>query len=75
MVTYRLAEKHPLQQKFNKLEQYMEKLKIEIHWCGNGFQVIDLETGLITTLVDAESNTIISQLPYLVESKLIYERG
>ena len=69
----RLTEKHPLMIKLRALEAHMDDAEISIEWYGHRMIVTDTGSGESATYQDAESGEHISELPHIMETKLICE--
>ncbi len=67
----RLTETHPLMKKLKALELYMDEMKISIEWNGHEMIVTDAETNQAAYLRDNDSGESLTELPYIMETKLI----
>ncbi|MEE9451044.1 MAG: hypothetical protein V3V72_13425 [Ignavibacteriaceae bacterium] len=67
----RLTELHPLMKKLRALEAYMDQQKISVEWNGYDMQVTDTETNEAAYLKDCDNGEALTELPYMMETKLI----
>ena len=69
----RLTENHPLTQKVEKLEKFMNDLGISFEWDGYHMNITDTETNVSAVYRDKESGEEVTTIPYGYEVKLVVD--
>lgn len=67
----RLTEKHPLDIKLRKLEDYMNENGITLEW--NGYNMVFKDENESAYLKDNDNGEPCMEVPYICENKLVQE--
>lgn len=67
----RLTEKHPLDIKWRKVEALMLELGVTVDFNNCQTTVTDTQTGVSAELLDSDSGSQVTYLPYQFENKLV----
>jgi hypothetical protein len=69
----KLTENHPLRQKLDALERFMNETHIALDWDGYHLNVTDTQTNVTAVLKCSDDNSYEMTLPTFSENKLVIE--